>query len=255
MAAGPAPNTTSRSGRAEPLAARQLRSLSRQKIVEAALTLLEEDGPDALSMRRLAQRLHVSPNALYTHVQSKADLIEGLVDEVYAGLELTVDPADNWTDQLAAISQALREQLLDHPAIVPLALHQPGLGPHGLRLGEAIYNVLRPAGFSDQAVVGTVYALLTYVLGFVALEAPRADADQQSNDEFVRRLRTYFGSLPPRRFPHHVELAPLLARFSSDDQFQFGLNTFLAGLMTQQPVLRSSGSSAESHESQQPATT
>jgi hypothetical protein len=124
-----------------------------------------------------------------------------------------------------------------------LALQQPGLGPHGLRLGEAIYNVLRPAGFSDQAVVGTVYALLTYVLGFVAIEAPRAGTDQQTNDEFVRRLRAYFGSLPPRTFPHHVELAPLLARFSSDDQFRFGLNTFLAGLTTQQPELAPGGSS------------
>ena len=84
---------------------------------------------------------------------------------------------------------------------MPLALQQPGLGPHGLRLGEAIYNVLRPAGFSDEAVVGTVYALHTYVLGFVALEAPRAGTTATSDDEFVRRLRAYFGALPPDDSP------------------------------------------------------
>lgn len=221
---------------------RRRRTLSRQEIIDEALASLEERGAGKLSMRRLAHRLGVAPNALYTHVRGKADLIDGLVDEVYAGLDLVPDASADWTEQLAVLSRAVREHLLVHPAVVPLALQQPGLGPHGLRLGEAIYNVLRPAGFSDEAVVGTVTALLTYILGFVALEAPRAGTDQESNDEFVRRLRAYFGALPPRQFPNHVELAPLLARFSSDDQFEFGLRTFLAGLIAQQPALAPSRS-------------
>jgi AcrR family transcriptional regulator len=210
-------------------------SLNRGEIIQEALALLEEHGPGALSMRRLADRLGVAPNALYTHVRSKADLIDGLVDQVYAGLDLDHDPSGDWTQQLAALSQAIREHLLAHPAVVPFALQQPGLGPHGLRLGEAIYDILRPAGFSDQAVVGTVYALLTYILGFVALEVPRAGTDPQTSDEFVRRMWAFFAALPPGEFPHHVELAPLLARISTDEQFQFGIRTFLAGLNAQQP--------------------
>jgi hypothetical protein len=95
--------------------------------------------------------------------------------------------------------------------------------------------VLRPAGFSDQAVVGVVYALLTYILGFVALEVSRAGGDPQTSDEFVRRMWAFFAALPPGEFPHHVQLAPLLARVSTDDQFQFGIRTFLAGLKAQQP--------------------
>ena len=130
-------------------------------------------------------------------------------------------------------ARPIREHLLAHPAVVPYALQQPGLGPHSLRLGEAIYGVLRPAGFSDQAVVGTVYALLTYILGFVALEVPRAGTDPQTSDEFVRRMWAFFAALPPGEFPHTVELAALLARISTDDQFQFGIRTFLAGLNAQ----------------------
>jgi TetR/AcrR family transcriptional regulator, tetracycline repressor protein len=213
-------------------------SLTREEIIKEALALLEEQGPGALSMRRLADRLGVAPNALYTHVRGKADLIDGLIDQLYAGLDLHPDPSGDWTEQLATLAQDVRAHLLAHPAVVPFALQQPGLGPHSLRLGEAIYNVLRPAGFSDQAVVGTVYALGTYVLGFVALEIPRAGTTPQSSDEFVRRMWAFFAALPPGEFPHTVELAALLARISTDDQFRFGIRTFLAGLQAQQPQPR-----------------
>jgi TetR/AcrR family transcriptional regulator, tetracycline repressor protein len=210
-------------------------SLSREEIIQEALALLDEHGPGALSMRRLADRLGVAPNALYYRVRGKADLIEGLIDQVYAGLDLEPDHTGDWTQQLATLSQAIRAHLLAHPAIVPYALQQPGLGPHSLRLGEAIYRVLRPAGFSDQAVVGIVYALLTYILGFVALEVPRAGTDPATSDEFVRRMWAFFAALPPGEFPHTVELAAQLARISTEDQFQFGIRTFLAGLNAQQP--------------------
>jgi TetR/AcrR family tetracycline transcriptional repressor len=215
-------------------------SLTREEIIQEALALLDEHGPGALSMRRLADRLGVAPNALYTHVRGKADLIDGLIDQVYAGLALEPDPSGDWTQQLTTLSQDVRNHLLAHPAVVPYALQQPGLGPHSLRLGEAIYNVLRPAGFSDQAVVGTVYALLTYILGFVALEVPRAGTTPQTSDEFVRRMWAFFAALPPGEFPHTVELAAQLARISTDDQFQFGIRTFLAGLAAQQPELKHS---------------
>jgi TetR/AcrR family tetracycline transcriptional repressor len=210
-------------------------SLTREQIIKEALALLEEHGPGALSMRRLADRLGVAPNALYTHVRGKADLIDGLIDQVYAGLTLNPDASGDWAQQLTTLSQEIRTYLLAHPAVVPYALQQPGLGPHSLRLGEAIYNVLRPAGFSDQAVVGTVYALVTYILGFVALEIPRAGTDPQTSDEFVRRMWAFFAALPPGEFPHTVQLAAQLARISTDDQFQFGIRTFLAGLNAQQP--------------------
>jgi len=208
-------------------------SLTREEIIKEALALLEEHGPGALSMRRLADRLGVAPNTLYTYVRGKADLIDGLIDQVYADLTLQPDPTGDWTQQLATLSQNIRDHLLAHPAVVPYALQQPGLGPHSLRLGEAIYNVLRPAGFSDQAVVGTVYALVTYILGFVALEIPRAGTDPQTSDEYVRRMWAFFAALPPGEFPHTVDLAAQLARSSTDDQFQFGIRTFLAGLNAQ----------------------
>ena len=64
----------------------------------------------------------------------------------------------------------------------------------------------------------------------MALEVPRAGTDPQTSDEFVHRLHAFFAALPPGEFPHTVDLAALLARISTDDQFQFGIRTFLAGL-------------------------
>jgi TetR/AcrR family transcriptional regulator, tetracycline repressor protein len=91
-------------------------------------------------MRRMADHLGVAPNALYTHVRGKADLIEGLIDQAYAGIHVDHDPTRDWPEQLAAISQAVRALFLAHPAVVPYAIQQPGLGPNSLRLGEAIYG-------------------------------------------------------------------------------------------------------------------
>ena len=70
-------------------------------------------------------------------------------------------------------------------------------------------------------------------MGFVALEVSRAGTTPQTSDEFVRRMWAFFAALPLGDFPHHVQLAPLLARISTDDQFQFGIRTFLAGLNAQ----------------------
>jgi hypothetical protein len=95
--------------------------------------------------------------------------------------------------------------------------------------------VLRPAGFSDETVVGTVYALLIYILGFVALEIPAPAPTPGTSDEFVRRLHAFFAALPPGEFPHTVDLAPLLARISTEDQFEFAIRTFPAGLDAQRP--------------------
>ena len=85
-------------------------------------------------------------------------------------------------------------------------------------------------------MVGTVYALLTYILGFVALEVARAGTDPETSDEFVRRMWAFFAALPPGEFPHTVQRAAQWARISTEDQFDFGIRTFLAGLQAQQPT-------------------
>jgi AcrR family transcriptional regulator len=220
---------------ADAVKTRQRGSLTREEIVREALALLEEQGPGSLSMRKLAERVGVTPNALYTHIRGKADLVDALIDQVYAGLELDPDRSGDWREQLATLAVALRHHLLDYPALVPLALQQPGLGPNSLRLGEEIYAILRPAGFPDHVVVGAVYAMLTYILGFVALEIPRAGTTPEDSAEFVRQMHAFFATLPATLLPHTVDLAPLLARISTDDQFDQGMTIFLDGLASKQP--------------------
>jgi AcrR family transcriptional regulator len=201
---------------------RRRRALRREDIVSEALALVDEQGLEALSMRRLADRLDVAPMSLYRHVRNKAELTDALVDHVYVGLRIELDGEDPWDERVLRLSRVVRSQLRAHPAIVPLALRQLGSGPHGLRLGEAIYATLGPAGFPDEAVVGATYALLVYILGFVALEIPRPGDDPANSADVVRRMQGFFGSLPAGEFPHHIRFAP--------ERFEFGVRTFLAGL-------------------------
>ena len=127
--------------------ARPRGSLTREEIIHEALALLEEHGPGALSMRRLADRLGVAPNALYTHVRGKADLIDGLIDQVYAGLDLDPDPAGDWTQQLATLSQAVRE----HGGTLCRMLH-PGVR-QGAQIEDRLNSPARSAGSRPAHVI------------------------------------------------------------------------------------------------------
>jgi TetR/AcrR family transcriptional regulator, tetracycline repressor protein len=206
--------------------------LSRDLIVREALALLREDGAGALSMRRLADRLGVAPNALYTHVRGKADLVDGLIDQVYAGLELDPDPAGDWPEQLAAISRDVRAQLLAHPAVVPLALQQPGLGPNSLRLGEApsTGSCGRPGSPTSRGRHRLRDADL-----HPRVRGP-GDPPGRHRPPDQRRVRPP----PPRllrrpaggRVPPHRRARSLLARISTEDQFEFGIRICLE---TQRP--------------------
>lgn len=205
-------------------------SLTREEIVAAAIGLVDHDGWDAFSMRRLAAALGVAPMALYTHVRAKSDLADALVDQLYAGLDLDLDPGGDWFAQLLSLAHAVRDQFLAHPGVVPLALERSGIGEHTLRIGETIYGVLRPSGFDDDAVVTATYALTVFILGFVTLELPRVGVEDEDREEAVRRRGAMFAGLPARTYPHHVALAPALARSRSTDAFDRSVRLFLSGL-------------------------
>jgi AcrR family transcriptional regulator len=139
--------------------------LDRVAVLDAGIETGDEDGLDAVTLRRLAERLSVTPMALYRHVASKDDLLDGMADLLYAELDLPA-PGGDWWDGLAAIARSTRRVLLAHPWAVPL-FGRPLDGPHALALDRALHDSLRTAGFSKQdarelhgQLSGMVFALI-----------------------------------------------------------------------------------------------
>ena len=140
--------------------------LTRDAVLAEALALGDTRGFGAVTIRGVADRLGVTPMALYRHVGDKDGLLDGLADTLYAELRIP-DPADEWWEELAGLARSTRAVLLDHPWAVPL-FSRPLAGPHALALGSALAAALRTAGFSageatelhDQ-LSNMVFALVT----------------------------------------------------------------------------------------------
>jgi AcrR family transcriptional regulator len=124
--------------------------LTRDAVLAEALTLGDAGGLDAVTIRGLADRLGVTPMALYRHVGDKERLLDGLADALYAQLRIP-DPADDWWEGLASLARSTRAVLLEHPWAVPL-FSRPLAGPHAHALDSALAAALRAAGFSSREV-------------------------------------------------------------------------------------------------------
>jgi AcrR family transcriptional regulator len=120
--------------------------LDRTRVLEEALALADEVGLDELSLRGVAERLGVTPMALYRHVAGKDDLLDGVADLLYGELDLP-EPGDDWWEALARIARSTRAVLLAHPRAAGL-FARPLAGPSAFALDDALARALRDAGFS-----------------------------------------------------------------------------------------------------------
>ncbi|KOU40416.1 TetR/AcrR family transcriptional regulator [Streptomyces sp. WM6378] len=153
---------------------RQREQLSREQIVSEAVKLLDTEGLEALSMRRLGTRLGAGATSLYRHVASKDELIELVVDEVYG--ELTVPAAEddtNWRQAVGAGAHSLRSMVLRHPWVASV-LGQVGLvrlGPNVMRMSERMLAVFATAGFATEESDQAMNTVIACVIGMTISEA------------------------------------------------------------------------------------
>ena len=208
--------------------------ITREVILATALELIDRDGADALSMRRLARALGRDPMILYRRAPSKAALLDGVAETVLAGLR--VDPADaDWAAQLRAVARSYRALALAHPNMVPLLVTRPlatplALRPPGtLRPLEDILALLTRAGFSGPDALHIYRALFGFLHGHVLNELQELVDNPDETDDL---LRLGLHRLPIRQFPLLRSLAPVLAAYDGAAELERGLDILLAGLMT-----------------------
>ena len=168
-------------------------SIDRKLVLDAAIELADEWGFDAVSLRRVADRLGVTPMALYRHVEGKDDLLDGMADELYAELDLSGHGGD-WWDALARLARSTRSVVLAHPWSVPL-FSRPLAGPHALALGDALQEALLRAGFS-RADAKELHDQLSAMV--FALVAPELHG-KRNRPAFERGIELLHAGLEARR--------------------------------------------------------
>ena len=209
------------------------RSLHVDRVVAAALEIVDESGPEGLSIRSVAARLGVNPNALYTYVSSRAELEKAVVERVLADAETDLlAGADPWRERLVGFAISLRATIMRHPAVARLMMTAPMDGPQALLVGERMIGALLDGGLPVADAGRAAYALIVQVIGGVALEAAETSGMPPVPPEADRiaERRSTLGYLDADAWPHAAATIDVMAAWVGTEQFEWSLRRLLDGL-------------------------
>lgn len=199
--------------------------LTRERIVHAAVALLDGEGMAALSMRRLGGELGVEAMALYRHFESKAALLDAVLAWLLAGLALP-EPGVDWRADLREGGRRYRALLLAHPNAIPLFARLELGNPAAIAPAGWVMRVLRVGGFDAQTALQILSTLQSFVIGFAFWEI--GTAPLRADERFAGPREAVH--LPADADPYLVEILPELAGTSCDESFEFGLAAIIRGI-------------------------
>ena len=206
--------------------------LSKAAVVGRAIALADAEGLDALTIRRLAQELGVTPMALYWHFRNKEELLTGLTDQFWSEIDTDVDEGAPWAAQLRALLESLVGVLRAHPSASQLLVAGEKQSPAALEATEVTLEVLRRGGFDPQRASMVARAALWTGLMLAMSEpgyGPSLSEDERA--EHQRRSRIRLAMLPPDRYPCLVEAAePMTDCDDPDLHYTFGIDLFIRGV-------------------------
>jgi TetR/AcrR family transcriptional regulator, tetracycline repressor protein len=202
--------------------------LTRERILEAALSLVDEEGIEALSMRRLAKELGVDPMAIYHHLSNKRALLSALIKEVFSGMRvMDLEGTGDWRGRVRAWALAFRKVARAHPKLVPqLASHPEAAAEATLESTEELYAAFEAAGMKPYQVVGAVGVVIDYLNGFALAEASGALGDPDEH----RKMFELLDARPREELPAMRRTLEALPNEDLGMSFEFGLEVVLSGL-------------------------
>ncbi len=206
--------------------------LSKSTVTDRALKLADADGLDALTIRKLAQDLGVTPMALYWHFRSKEDLLEGVAERVWGEIDVNVDRSAPWPAQLQGLLESLVGVLRAHPSAPQLLLEHEKRNEAARRATEVTLGVLRDAGFDPQyssAIArGALWTGITLVMSEPGY-SPELSGDDRAEQQ--RRSQIELAMLPAARYPRLVECAvPMTACDDPEFHYRLGIELFIDGV-------------------------
>ena len=195
--------------------------LNAEGIFRAALRLVDAEGIDALTMRRLASELGVAPMSLYGHVPTKEHLLLGLVNMVTGEIGLPDPDTPPW-EALRTVTRNFRQVALQHPNLVPLTMRQPPTGSEGLLTLEAALDALRRAGLPPDMTAKAYRMMSSFAIGRVSLEAGGffRPVDIAAGDDVA--------PVAASSLPRVVEMAPFLAAWDADQEFENAMDELIS---------------------------
>ncbi|WP_328807862.1 TetR/AcrR family transcriptional regulator [Nonomuraea antri] len=199
--------------------------LSRDRIVEEAIALLDAEGADRLTMRRLAERLGTGSTTLYWHVKTKDDVLDLALDSIFGEVEIPRGGDRGWRADITALIDGWRAVLLRHPWSAAL-LGRPMLGPNVLARSEFLYATLLAAGVTEPQLTAAAYGLSNYVIGAGLMQATWPDGGEQD----VRRPAGEHLLANRERYPALATHGPLVVAGDWDTSFAIGLTWLLDGI-------------------------
>jgi AcrR family transcriptional regulator len=197
--------------------------LSRDLIVRTAVALIERDGINAVSMRRLAAELGTGAMSLYNHLPNKAALLDAVAEHVLVEVHLTADPSDDWRAAARSLARSFREVAHRYPRSVMVVISRPPNSTVGLRAVELALATVRAAGFDGSAAVRAMRAVVNYVLGCLLHEASQTEA--RSTGPAIGEAELASAGLVNVR-----DLLPALVEHDSEADFEFGLELLISAL-------------------------
>lgn len=203
--------------------------LSGERIIEAALRVMDQEGLEAVTMRRLGRELGVEAMSLYNHVEDKDAVLRGILARVLGDFELPGDRELDWIERIREMSRTFRALLLRHPGVIPLLSEKSGpiTDPRALAPIETALQTLREAGLSQEETIHAYRAVVGFVVGNVALEIA---GFLNPDDEALAYLEQMRDAIPFERFPRVIELLPAMHACDPDQEFEHGLDLLLTGL-------------------------
>lgn len=221
--------------RTPPKAANVRQPLSQELIVQTGLRLLDAEGLDGVSMRRVAQELGTGPASLYAHVSGKEELLDLIFDRVLGEVELPGEPdPERWIEQVRQIAISAHRVMRAHADIAKVALANIPTGPNALRIAEAQLQIMRAGGVPAQVAAWMIDRLSLYIVadayeGSLFRVRGREDGKQDAA-EYFRQIAAYYRSLPADLFPAFTAHVAELTRGDDEERFEFGLDILLSGL-------------------------
>jgi AcrR family transcriptional regulator len=222
--------------RTPPKAAPARVPITQDAIVTAALRVLDAEGLEAVSMRRVGQELDTGPASLYAHVANKKELLDLMFDRVLAEIELPgpADPA-RWREQIRELLLTMHATLAAHRDIARVALANIPSGTNALRITEAMLQIMRAGRVPDQAAAWFVDRAALYVSADAYEGSLWPDTMPGDKAEFVAPFLAYLRSLPPDDFPATIAMVDVLTAGEPDERFVFGVDLMLGGLAALAP--------------------